>query len=87
MSLITLEEKATTFEVAPEILNEREAGRLSFVEKFPLEKLKELTIDQFVQGTTENSFCYWLEFKKIGFGIGGGNASKFGIYKTKNVNA
>ena len=24
------------------------------------------------------------EFKKIGFGIGGGNASKFGIYKTKN---
>ena len=29
-------------------------------------------------------FCYWLEFKKIGFGIG--NASKFGIYKTKNNN-
>ena len=70
--------------MSEEIVEQRENDRLSFVEKFPLAKLKDLSIDQFVQGTDDNSFCYWLEFKKIGFGIGGGNASKFGIYKTKN---
>ena len=86
MGVKTFEEKASSFEVAEEVLQEREAGRLSFIEKFPLEKLKDLTLNEFVQGTTGESFCYWLEFKKIGFGIGGGNASKFGIYRTKNAN-
>jgi hypothetical protein len=57
---------------------------LWFEDIHPLNKLKDLSIDEYCAGTDENSFCYWLEFKKIGFGIGGGNASKFGIYKTKN---
>ncbi|MCX6246056.1 MAG: AAA family ATPase, partial [Bacteroidetes bacterium] len=61
----------------------KEKGRQEFVTKFPLEKLSELTVDDYCQGTTKNSFCYWLEFKDILFGIGGGNASKFGIYKSK----
>lgn len=84
MSLEKIIEKAEKYSLPDEIIEEREKGRLSFVEKFPLNGLKNLSIDQFVQGTDENSFCYWLEFKKIGFGIGGGNASKFAIYKTKN---
>ncbi len=84
MSLNKLQELAGKYSLSDEIVEQREKDRLSFVEKFPLTKLKDLSIDQFVQGTDDNSFCYWLEFKKIGFGIGGGNASKFGVYKTKN---
>ena len=84
MSINKLKELASKYSLSDEIVEQREKDRLSFIEKFPLTKLKDLSIDQFVQGTDDNSFCYWLEFKKIGFGIGGGNASKFGIYKTKN---
>lgn len=84
MNINNLNELAEGFHLADEIVKQREKDRLSFIEKFPLRELNNLSIDQFVQGTDENSFCYWLEFKKIGFGIGGGNASKFGIYKTKN---
>ena len=83
MSINKLIELAGKYYFPDEIIEQREKDRLSFVEKFPLAMLKDLSIDQFVQGTDDNSFCYWLEFKKIGFGIGGGNASKFGIYKTK----
>ncbi|MDA0196397.1 MAG: AAA family ATPase [Bacteroidetes bacterium] len=84
MSIDKLKKLADKYSLSEEIVEQRENDRLSLVEKFPLAKLKDLSIDQFVQGTDDNSFCYWLEFKKIGFGIGGGNASKFGIYKTKN---
>ena len=84
MSIDKLIKLADKYTLSVEIVDQRENDRLSFIEKFPLTKLKDLSIDQFVQGTDDNSFCYWLEFKKIGFGIGGGNASKFGIYKTKN---
>lgn len=86
MSFEKLIEKAKGYSLSEEIIEKRENDRLSFVEKFPLDKLKDLSIDQFVQGTDNNSFCYWLEFKKIGFGIGGGNASKYGMYKAKDGN-
>ena len=84
MRINKLQELAGKYSLSDEIVEQREKDRLSFIEKFPLNKLKDLPIDQFVQGTDDNSFCFWLEFKKIGFGIGGGNASNFGIYKTKN---
>ena len=40
-----------------------------------------MPLDEFASGTGPDSFCHWLEYKKIGVGIGGGNASKFGVYK------
>lgn len=86
MSLKKLSEKSKEFNLPQENIDKRENGRISFVSKFPLDKIKDLSIDQYVQGTDENSFCYWLEFKKILFGIGGGNASKFGVYKAKDGN-
>ena len=86
MSLNKLNEKSKEFNLPQENIEKRENGRLSFISKFPLDKIKDLSIDQYVQGTDENSFCYWLEFKKILFGIGGGNASKFGVYKAKDGN-
>ena len=86
MSLKKLNEKSLEFNLSQEKIDKREVGRLAFISKFPVDSIKDLKIDQYVQGTDENSFCYWLEFKKILFGIGGGNASKFGLYKAKDGN-
>ena len=86
MSLKKLSEKSKEFNLPQENIDKRETGRLTFISKFPLNTIKDLSIDQYVQGTDENSSCYWLEFKKILFGIGGGNASKFGVYKAKDGN-
>lgn len=72
------------YNVPKNFIEERESGRKLFIEKFPINTIENLTIDEYVAGTDKNSFCYWLEFKKIGFGIGGGNASKFGLYKSKD---
>ena len=55
----------------------------AFLKEWPLEKLKRMTLDQYVIGNGE-SFCYWLEQKTIQLGgIRGGNAVKFGIYRPK----
>jgi len=84
MSLNSLIEKAKSFDIPQDQYESIEKGRLEFIRKFPQENINNLTIDEYVQGTDGNSFCYWLEFKKILFGIGGGNASKFGFYKSTN---
>ena len=67
MSLKKLKEKSKEFYISQENLDKDESGRLLFISKFPLENIKNLTLDQYVQGTDENSFCYWLEFKKTTF--------------------
>ncbi|MCR9064374.1 MAG: AAA family ATPase [Cytophagales bacterium] len=84
MSLKQLNDKSKEFDLPKDNIDKRENDRQSFVSKFPIDTIKDLSIDEYVQGTDENSFCYWLEFKNILFGIGGGNASKFGIYKAKD---
>lgn len=84
MNLSELKERAKNFEVNPDTIIQNELGIQQFIEKFPLSTLPNLTLEEFAIGGNENSFCYWLEFKKIGFGIGGGNSSKFGIYRTND---
>ena len=89
MSIETLKVKAKTYNISQEYLDSKEKGRLEFVTKFPVDKISELSLDDYVLGTNKESFCYWLEFKKIEdkvilFGIGGGNASNFGLYKSKD---
>lgn len=86
MSLQKLLGKAKVYDFSETNEISKETGRLDFITKFPLERLSSLSIDEYVAGTDNNSFSYWLEFKKILFGIGGGNASKFGIYKGKDGN-
>jgi len=86
MSLQKLLGKAKVYDFSESNEISKETGRLDFITKFPLERLSSLSIDEYVAGTDNNSFSYWLEFKKILFGIGGGNASKFGIYKGKDGN-
>lgn len=62
----------------------------SFVQRWPLDKLNELTLEQYTQvlgGQAEgDSFTYWLESKTEEIGsIWGGSAFKFGIYQRGNT--
>ena len=62
-------------------------NKSKFVERFPLDKLLDMPIEEYIDlkanypETYNDVFTYWLERKEeIGGAIGGGNASKFYIY-------
>ena len=56
----------------------------SFIQKFPYEKLSELTLEKYALGKTD-SFCHWIEFKTHLLGsVAGGSSSKWGIYWSKS---
>jgi len=59
-----------------------EAKRLEFVEKFSIDKLKNMTIDEYVMGKdSHDSFCYWLDQKLDEVGnIRGVFSTKFDIF-------
>lgn len=53
----------------------------AFQEAFPLEKLDEMTIEQYTNLDKSDSFCYWIESKTESLGsIWGGSSYKFGIF-------
>lgn len=54
----------------------------SFLIEFPLERLKNLTIEEYTNLNKSDSFCYWVETKlrKLG-SIQGSTSYKFGIYE------
>lgn len=53
-----------------------------FQEIFPIESLKDMTLDEYTNLDKASSFCYWLEFRTYELGsIRGGSAYKFGIFK------
>lgn len=63
-----------------------------FVTQFPIEKISEIQLDEYVQGKptpltgepNRTTFCYLLENGLWSFGSGaGGDSSKFGIYFSK----
>lgn len=63
-----------------------------FLDTWPLERLKNLTLDEYVsgKGAESKSFCYEIEHGKYAdmyLGIRGGSAGKFGIYWSKRHNA
>lgn len=56
-----------------------------FQETFPIESLKDMTLDEYTNLDKASSFCYWLESKTSELGsIWGGSAYKFGIFKFNN---
>ena len=58
--------------------------REDFVQHFPIESLKDITLEQYAVGKSD-SFCYWLEFKTKELGdIRGGSAAKFGVWWSKS---
>lgn len=59
------------------------ALREEFVHRFPVNKLCDMTLEQYALGHDKykDSFCYWLEFKTTKLGsIQGGNVWKFGVW-------
>ena len=64
--------------------NELEKDKIyaEFNNEFPLEKLRNLTLEEYTNTARSNSFCYWVETKTEKLGsIWGGSAYKFGIFK------
>jgi hypothetical protein len=63
---------------------EAEGLRKKFVSDFTIERIKRMTIDEYIVGKGNHfSFCYWLEtgLKKLGNMKGGATApQKFGVY-------
>lgn len=53
-----------------------------FLEEWPIERLENLTLEEYTDTERENSFCYWIEHVTRELGsIVGGSSYKFGIYK------
>ena len=53
-----------------------------FLEKFPLESLKDMPLEVYTNLNKQDSFCYWLESELQELGsMWGGSSYKFGIYK------
>src|SRR5688572_4406547 len=57
-----------------------------FLIQWPLERVQNMTLEEYSNSDRETSFVYWLEKKTEHTGsIWGGSAFKFGIYKRKNL--
>ncbi len=56
-----------------------------FSNAFPLESLKDMTLEQYTNLERADSFCYWIESKTTNLGsVWGGSSYKFGIYRYVN---
>lgn len=56
-----------------------------FLQEWPIERLKQMKLEEYTNLDKETSFCYWLEARTTSLGsIWGGSAYKFGIYKRKD---
>src|SRR5688572_33287375 len=60
--------------------------QLDFLKEWPLERLKNMSLEEYSNSDRDTSFIYWIEKKTEHTGsIWGGSAFKFGIYKRKNL--
>ena len=71
---------------------ENEQLQEEFLRDWPLDRILSMSIDDYVigKGSQNQSLCYLLEhgkYKHIFLGIGGGAASKFGIYWSQSKSA
>ncbi len=55
-----------------------------FLNKWPVEALEKMTIEEYADLQNHNAYCYWLEFGSKDLGeIGGMPLTKFGLWKYK----
>lgn len=66
-------------------MGERDKLYNAFLQRFPIEYLPNMTLEEYKKLGEKDTFCYWLESKldKLG-SIWGGAAYKFGIYEYKD---
>lgn len=64
-----------------EPIAEREALWTQFLERWPLESLRQMTLEQYNQAGSDDHFCRWLEKHTESLGsIWGGSSFKFGVF-------
>lgn len=57
-----------------------------FLKTWPLERLKNMTLDEYSQAGSKDTFTYWLESRLDNLGgIWGGSAFKFGVFSRKDT--
>ncbi len=65
--------------------SERNALWDTFLERWPLDALSQLTLPQYTAAGDKDCFTQWLESKTEGLGsIWGGSSFKFGVYSRKD---
>lgn len=53
-----------------------------FLQEFPIDSLKDMSIERYTNLDRSNSFCYWIESRTYNLGsVWGGSSYKFGIYR------
>jgi len=61
----------------------KEANQLwdEFLSRWPIEKLRTMSLDEYSRGGDKDCFTYWIEHRTNSLGgVGGGSSFKFGIY-------
>lgn len=92
MNLREIIEIGKEYKISQEEIMISEEKRLSFIKKFPVEKIKEMKLEEYAlqkdnfPDKYQETMIYYLERKNILAGIGGGNSSKFYIYMDKEGN-
>lgn len=79
MDLNALIEAARIYDFDKSKITKDVDDRKTFIDRWPLDSLRSMTVEEYC-GLFKDSFIYWLEFKKLLAGIGGGSAFKFGVY-------
>lgn len=68
-----------------EPIEEREALWGKFLQRWPLESLADMTLEQYSRAGDQDCFVYWLESLTESLGsIWGGSAFKFGVYSRRD---
>lgn len=92
MNIETILEKSKQYKFSEEEIRLTEEKRQEFIKRFPLEKIKEMKLEDyalqkdFYPEKYKDTMIYYLERKGILAGVGGGNSSKFYIYMDKDGN-
>lgn len=60
--------------------------RQKWLDRWPIQKLKSMTPEEYGGLPNKDCFIYWMEWGKILASVKGGNAAKHGIYKSKAGN-
>lgn len=67
------------------LMVERTAIWDEFLKRWPLDRLTEMSLEEYSHAGTKDSFCYWLETETVSLGaIGGGSSFTFGVYSRGN---
>ena len=57
-----------------------------FLKEWPARRLRTMTLDEYIQAGSKDTFTYWLEWRLCDLGsIRGIGASKFGIFRAQTM--